>query len=135
MIDHIGLTVSDLPRAQADTAAARAPLGYRLLAEFPAEVSGSGAVGGFGVAPKPDLWLAAGTPNRAPVPVALRMPARELLQACQAAALRARGRDHGAPGPRPHYHAHYYGACLLDPDAHNLEVVCHEPVPAAPGRP
>jgi len=85
VIDHIGLTVSDLPRAQA-VSAARAPLGYRLLAEFPAEVSGSGAVGGFGVAPKPDLWLAAGTPNRAPVPVALRMPARELLQTSHPAA-------------------------------------------------
>jgi hypothetical protein len=28
---------------------------------------------------------------------------------------------------RPHYHANYYGAFVLDPDDHNIEVVCHEP--------
>lgn len=24
-------------------------------------------------------------------------------------------------------HTHYYGAFVLDPDGHNIEVVCHEP--------
>ena len=52
----------------------------------------------------------------------------------KSAALGAGGRDNGAPGPRPHYHEHYYGAFVLDPDGHNIEVVCHEPVPAPPGR-
>ena len=33
--------------------------------------------------------------------------------------------DHGAPGVRAHYHPGYYGAFVLDPDGHNLEVVCH----------
>jgi hypothetical protein len=27
---------------------------------------------------------------------------------------------------RPHYHSNYYGAFVLDPDGHNIEVVCHE---------
>jgi catechol 2,3-dioxygenase-like lactoylglutathione lyase family enzyme len=129
VIDHIGLTVSDLPRAQAFYAAALAPIGYRLLAEFAAELTGAGAVAGFGVPPKPDLWLAAGAPNRPAVHVALRVPTRELVDAFHAAALGAGGRDNGAPGPRPHYQAHYYGAFVLDPDGHNIEVVCHEPVP------
>ena len=39
----------------------------------------------------------------------------------------AGGRDNGAPGLRPHYHPHYYGAFVLDPDGHNIEAVCHEP--------
>jgi hypothetical protein len=26
---------------------------------------------------------------------------------------------------RPHYHANYYGAFVLDPDGHNIEAVCH----------
>jgi hypothetical protein len=43
------------------------------------------------------------------------------------AALAAGGRDNGAPGPRPHYHEHYYGAFVLDPDGHNIEAVCHVP--------
>ncbi len=29
------------------------------------------------------------------------------------------------PGLRPHYHANYYGAFVLDPDGHNIEAVCH----------
>ena len=37
------------------------------------------------------------------------------------------GRDNGPPGPRPHYHANYYGAFVLDPDGHNIEAVCHDP--------
>jgi len=28
---------------------------------------------------------------------------------------------------RPHYHANYYGAFVLDPDGHNIEAVCHLP--------
>ncbi len=44
-------------------------------------------------------------------------------------------RDNGAPRLRPHYHPDYYGAFVLDPDGHNIEVVCHEPIPASPGRP
>ncbi len=30
-----------------------------------------------------------------------------------------------APGLRPHYHANYYGAFVLDPDGNNIEAVCH----------
>ena len=41
------------------------------------------------------------------------------------AALAAGGTDNGPPGPRPHYHAGYYGAFVLDPDGHNLEAVHH----------
>ena len=40
---------------------------------------------------------------------------------------RARGgyEDHGAPGERAVYHPGYYGAFVLDPDGHNIEVVNH----------
>ena len=33
--------------------------------------------------------------------------------------------DHGGPGERPVYHPGYYGAFVLDPDGHNVEVVNH----------
>ena len=42
-------------------------------------------------------------------------------------ALAAGAKDNGAPGLRPHYHANYYGAFVLDPDGHNIEAVCHAP--------
>ena len=41
------------------------------------------------------------------------------------AALAAGYEDHGAPGERAVYHPGYYGAFVLDPDGHNVEVVNH----------
>ncbi|MBB5876496.1 putative lactoylglutathione lyase [Xanthomonas sp. 3498] len=52
------------------------------------------------------------------------------MDAFHRAGLTAGGRDHGAPGLRPHYHPDYYGAFLLDPDGHNIEAVCHRPASA-----
>lgn len=43
------------------------------------------------------------------------------------AGLEAGGKDDGAPGPRPDYHAHYYAAFLTDPDGNRIEAVCHLP--------
>ena len=45
-----------------------------------------------------------------------------------AAGLRAGGRDHGAPGLRPHYGSNYYAAFILNPDGINVEAVCHAEV-------
>ena len=42
-----------------------------------------------------------------------------------AAALAAGGKDNGAPGLRPHYHANYYAAFVFDLDGNNIEAVCH----------
>lgn len=134
MIDHTGITVSDLVRSVSFYRAALAPLGYAVLAQFPAAVTGASDVAGFGVPPKADFWIAQGSPNRPPLHVAFRTHSHGVVDAFHAAALGAGGRDNGAPGPRPHYHEHYYGAFVLDPDGHNIEVVCHEPVPASPGR-
>jgi predicted lactoylglutathione lyase len=41
------------------------------------------------------------------------------------AALAAGGRDNGVPGVRPHYHAGYYAAFVIDPDGNNVEAVFH----------
>jgi catechol 2,3-dioxygenase-like lactoylglutathione lyase family enzyme len=42
-----------------------------------------------------------------------------------ATALAAGYEDHGGPGERSEYHPGYYGAFVLDPDGHNVEVVNH----------
>jgi predicted lactoylglutathione lyase len=54
---------------------------------------------------------------------------RERVVAFYRAALEAGGRDNGAPGLRPKYHANYYAAFVIGPDGHNLEAVCHKPAP------
>jgi catechol 2,3-dioxygenase-like lactoylglutathione lyase family enzyme len=134
MIDHISVKVKDLARSKLFYSAALAPIGYELLAEFPAEVTGANHVAGFGVAGKCDFWIAVGAPNRPPVHVAFRAATHAEVDAFHLAAIAAGGRDNGAPGPRPHYHADYYGAFVFDPDGHNIEVVCHGPAAAAPAR-
>ncbi|KAL8679786.1 MAG: hypothetical protein Q9186_003951 [Xanthomendoza sp. 1 TL-2023] len=51
----------------------------------------------------------------------------EQVQQFHVAALKAGGKDNGAPGPRPQYHPGYYGAFVLDPVfGVNVEVVCHK---------
>lgn len=127
MIDHTGVTVGDFVRSRAFYTRALAPIGYGLLLELPAAVTGRTDVAGFGVPPKPDFWIAGGIANVPPVHIAFRVKTRALVDAFYAAAVAAGGRDNGAPGVRPHYHANYYGAFVLDPDGHNIEAVCHEP--------
>lgn len=127
MIDHTGIVVSDFQRSKTFYQQALAPIGYQLMMEFSAAVTGHADVAGFGEPPKPDFWISRGTPNVPPLHIAFGTDKRALVDAFYQAALAAGGRDNGAPGLRPHYHPDYYGAFVLDPDGHNIEVVCHLP--------
>ncbi len=126
MIDHTGLLVSDFTKSKAFYLRALASLGYVLLAEFPAAVTGSTDVAGFGEPPKPDFWVAGGKPNDPPIHIAFRAASRQAVDAFYKAAIAAGGRDNGSPSIRAHYHPDYYGAFVLDPDGHNIEAVCHD---------
>lgn len=126
MIDHTGVIVSQMARSKAFYQAALAAIGYVLVAEFPASVTGHTDVAGFGEMGKPDFWISQGTPNQPAVHIAFRVSSRELVDAFYQAAIAAGGRDNGKPGIRAHYHPNYYGAFVLDPDGHNIEAVCHD---------
>lgn len=126
MIDHTGVAVSNFQKAKAFYEKALAPIGYVLIMELPASVTGSADVAGFGEPPKPDFWIASGSPNKPPVHIAFRVPSRAKVDAFYKAAIAAGGTDNGPPGLRPHYHPNYYGAFVRDPDGHNIEAVCHE---------
>ena len=125
MIDHTGVGVSDYKKSKEFYTKALAPLGYTMLAEIPAAVTKSADVAGFGEAPKPDFWINSGVPQKPHVHIAFRAKTKKQVDEFYAAALSAGGKDNGKPGPRPHYHANYYGAFVLDPDGHNIEAVCH----------
>ena len=127
MIDHTGIDVSDAARSRRFYEQALAPLGYQVLMEVPKEFTGGAVVLGFGVAPKPDFWLHEGSPQTPRVHIAFRADDRAQVDAFYRAALAAGGTDNGPPGERPHYHQHYYGAFVHDPDGHNIEAVCHSP--------
>jgi len=51
---------------------------------------------------------------------------RATVERFHAAAVKAGGKDNGAPGERP-YHPGYYAAFVLDPDGNNIEAVFHGP--------
>lgn len=123
MIDHLELSISDLPRSTAFFRAALAPLGYELHVEAnPA---------GFGQSASTlDFWIKAGSGGPAsPRPhFAFHCSSRELVDAAQQAALAAGGIDNGAPKLMPQIHASYYAGFVLDPDGHNVEMVCHAAV-------
>jgi catechol 2,3-dioxygenase-like lactoylglutathione lyase family enzyme len=126
MIDHTGVSASDFAASKAFYTKALGAIGYQLIKEFPASVTGSVDVAGFGEPGKPDFWMAGKKPGEK-MHVAFRVSTRELVRKFHEAALAAGGRDNGGPGVRAHYHPHYYGAFVLDPDGHNIEAVCHVP--------
>jgi catechol 2,3-dioxygenase-like lactoylglutathione lyase family enzyme len=126
MIDHIGIPVSDYPLAKAFYEKALAPLGYRIVKEVQQHENGSPAAG-FGIDRKPDFWIGGEGALNKSVHIAIVAKTRFQVDAFHKAALAAGGRDNGAPGLRPHYHANYYGAFVFDPDGHNIEAVCHAP--------
>jgi catechol 2,3-dioxygenase-like lactoylglutathione lyase family enzyme len=127
MIDHTGLSVSNFAKSKAFYEQALSPIGYSLIMALSAAETGGTDVAGFGVPPKPDFWLASGKPNVPPIHIAFRAESRAMVDAYYRAAIGAGGRDNGPPGLRAHYHPNYYGAFVLDPDGHNIEVVCHLP--------
>lgn len=50
---------------------------------------------------------------------------RAQVDAFYFAGLAQGGTSDGAPGLRPHYHEHYFGAFLIDPFGNRVEAVCH----------
>jgi ribosomal protein S18 acetylase RimI-like enzyme/catechol 2,3-dioxygenase-like lactoylglutathione lyase family enzyme len=129
-LDHISLGVNDLARSKAFYDAALAPLG--LVAHK--QITGELAYGPPGEAPKEGFAFYVGFEDpaaKAPVApsagfhVALHAPSRAAVREFHAAALAHGGRSFGEPGLRPHYHADYFGAFVLDPDGHHVEAVHH----------
>jgi len=126
MLDHVGILVADWNKAKAFYDAAFAPLGFTLLTVVPEQFTGGVKVGGYGQA-KPDFWMTESAVTGPGRHYAFSASSRAAVDAFYAAALATGGTDNGAPGPRPHYHANYYGAFVFDPDGNNIEAVCHLP--------
>ncbi|MFL4471070.1 VOC family protein [Tateyamaria armeniaca] len=124
MIDHITIGVSDFDRSTAFYDQALAPLGVSRMFDVPEEHTDGVKVTGYGD-DRPWFWLAEEHATRGLMHIAFQAKRQADVDAFHAAALRAGGADNGVPGLRPHYHADYYAAFVLDPDGHNIEAVCH----------
>jgi catechol 2,3-dioxygenase-like lactoylglutathione lyase family enzyme len=117
-IDHLRFRVRD-PQASRRFYTTIAPFaGLRLTHEEPERVGFSGS----------DFFLSLVRDDRPVtehVHLAFPADADATVRAFHAAAVAAGYEDHGAPGERAVYHPGYYGAFVLDPDGHNVEVVNH----------
>ncbi len=123
MFDHVKFGVSDFAASKAFFLQALAPLGVVSIAEgVPTYGIEMSPVGG-----KVSLILFQTEEKPAHLHLAFVATTRQQVEAFYQAALAAGGKDNGAPGLRPHYHAHYFAAFVIGPDGHNVEMVCHEP--------
>ncbi|MGV3768395.1 MAG: VOC family protein [Sphingobium phenoxybenzoativorans] len=128
MIDHIGFAVADANRSRSFYDALLGAIGIRMIMEIAREVTESGGMAfGYGHADKPYFWIGDNERVGEGTHIAFAVESRAMVDAFHAAGLAAGGEDHGAPGVRPHYHANYYAAFILDPDGMNIEAVCHAP--------
>ena len=129
MLSHVFIGISDFERAWAFYAPLMALLQHPLRFHDPARPwAGWQSTPG----PRPLLVIARPFDGGPPAPgngamVALTATTRAQVDQAHALALAHGGTSEGAPGLRPEYHAHYYGAYVRDPDGNKLCVVCHAP--------
>jgi catechol 2,3-dioxygenase-like lactoylglutathione lyase family enzyme len=123
MFSHITLGTDDWHKAKPFWMAVMEILGHPMLFEY-----GGGIAFGTPAGPKTFVGPAyngeAAEPGNG-VHIAYIVPTRAQVDAFHAAALAHGGSDEGPPGPRPHYHANYYGAYVRDPDGNKIQAVCH----------
>ena len=121
MFDHVVFGVSDYAASKAFFLKALQPLGVTVVSEGPLGVELC----------RPDskssLCIRRVEQKTTHLHIAFTAENRRQVEDFYRAALEAGGKDNGAPGLRPQYHAYYYAAFVIDPDGHNIEVVCHEP--------
>ena len=121
MLDHVTIGVSNLEQSKAFYDETLKSIGIeRLYAEGDSFV-------GYGANNKAFFWIGSKTSGVVGVHIAFTVDTRAAVDRFYASGLSAGGHDNGSPGLRPHYHASYYGAFVLDPDGHNIEAVCHSP--------
>lgn len=122
MFDHVVIGVSDYAASKAFFLRALEPLGVTEVTEGPLGIEIVGKK-------KSSLCLFQTQEKPARLHLAFTAETRSQVDEFHRMALAAGGKDNGAPGLRPQYHAGYYAAFVIGPDGHNIEAVCHEPAP------
>ncbi len=120
IVDHLWLRTRDVGAAAAFYKTIRPAVGYEYDDGAPGELTiRTPARGG-------SLTFVAAGDGEVTENVHVAFPGtQDQVRRFHADALAAGYRDNGAPGERPQYHPGYYGAFVLDPDGHNIEVVNH----------
>jgi catechol 2,3-dioxygenase-like lactoylglutathione lyase family enzyme len=117
-IDHLWIRVRDLEASKGFYEAISPYAGIALGDDEPGRVQFKGE--GFSFSLIDD-----GRPLTENVHLAFPAADDATVRAFHEAAVAAGYTDNGGPGERAAYHPGYYGAFVLDPDGHNVEVVNH----------
>lgn len=128
MIDHISFYATNFDATKAFYDAVLPPLGYACNIEMTAtwdEEFPTRRLAAYGAGDKHSFWLIEVHEAASPRHIAFRAANHGAVEAFHAAGIAIGATDNGGPGPRPQYHANYYGAFLLDPDGNNVEAVDH----------
>jgi catechol 2,3-dioxygenase-like lactoylglutathione lyase family enzyme len=118
MIDHIWMRVRDLDAARRFYTTIAPHAGLRLTHDGSDRVQLSGSRFSFSL-------IRDERPVTEHVHIAFPADDDATVRAFHAAAVAAGYTDNGGPGERAIYHPGYYGAFVIDPDGHNVEVVNH----------
>jgi len=122
MINHVSFGTNDVSRARQFYDPVFVLLGLRLLKCDDAGVHyGVGEILFSLVVPTNEQPATAGNGTH----VAFQVRRREMVDEFYSVALKNGGRGDGAPGLRPEYDAHYYGAFVFDPDGNKIEAVTY----------
>jgi catechol 2,3-dioxygenase-like lactoylglutathione lyase family enzyme len=117
VIDHLWIRVADVAAAKRFYETIASTVGIRLRHDSPDRAQFEGDVGSFS--------LVDGTPTKH-VHVAFPVPDQATVNDFHRIATQAGYTENGPPGERPIYHPGYYGACVIDPNRHNIEAVFHD---------
>jgi catechol 2,3-dioxygenase-like lactoylglutathione lyase family enzyme len=120
MLAHVSIGVRDIARAKRFYDAALEPLGYRCIRA--ARTLVGWGYGRENIA----FWIILAQRPISPdegsgLHLCFAAPDRNAVDAFYTAALRAGGRDNGAPGLRTRYSPDYYAAFVIDPDGYRIE--------------
>lgn len=120
MIDHIGICTINFENCINFYTSVLATLNYKKMAEYPTGV-------GFGSGNQTIFWVNQSKMTTSNLHISFKATNRTMVDNFYQEALKAGGKDNGAPGLRSHYHADYYAAFIIDLDGNNIEAVCHNP--------
>ena len=120
MISHVSLGTNDAARAAAFYDPVLAVLGIRKLGADGGSIDYGTSTMFFSLE-KPSDGKPASVGNG--VHIAFMADGRSMVDEFHRVALANGGSDAGAPGLRPEYDPHYYGAFVHDPDGNKIEAV------------
>ena len=126
MIDHFGITCSDLEASARFYDAVLGVLGYSRQMDV-------GVAIGYGTEGHPDFWISRwpGTEPNREMHCAFQADGVDAVRAFHATALELGAESLHEPRLWPEYHPGYYGAFVRDPEGNNVEAVFHGAAPDA----